>query len=141
MSMITPCSVFMTFENEEGVNRALSYEEAIETDSELEPIKTWMGNHEIEIQQASEPSDIIWENRHFSDAQRYSKSLIAWIIILLLLGISFIMIFLCSQYSVKMLLKYPVVNCTNLTELQSASELQTSATIEWVQNQALAFKG
>lgn len=30
--MINPCSVFMTFENEEGVNRALSYDDAIEAD-------------------------------------------------------------------------------------------------------------
>ena len=27
--LITPCSIFMTFENEEGVNRALSYNEKI----------------------------------------------------------------------------------------------------------------
>ena len=40
-----------------------------------------------------------------------------------------------------MLLTYPVVNCTNLTELQSAAELQQSAIIEWVQNQALVRKG
>ena len=73
--------------------------------------------------------------------ERYSKALTAWMIILLLLGVSFILIFLCSQYSVKMLLTYPVVNCENLTELQSASELQQSASIEWVQNQALAREG
>lgn len=30
--LITPCSVFMTFETEEGVNRALNYDEAIEGD-------------------------------------------------------------------------------------------------------------
>lgn len=27
--LTTPCSVFMTFENEEGVNRALNYNESI----------------------------------------------------------------------------------------------------------------
>ena len=27
--MTTPCSVFMTFETEEGLNRALKYDEAI----------------------------------------------------------------------------------------------------------------
>ena len=47
--MTTPCSVFMTFENEEGVNRALNYDTAIEVDRELEPLKTWLGKHEIEI--------------------------------------------------------------------------------------------
>jgi len=66
IEITTPCSVFMTFENEEGVNRALGYDEAIEADVNLRPLKTWLGNHEIEIQPASEPSDIIWENRHFT---------------------------------------------------------------------------
>ena len=27
--LTTPCSVFMTFENEEGVNRAMSYNETV----------------------------------------------------------------------------------------------------------------
>ena len=31
----TPCSVFMTFENEEGVNRALSMKTAYEEDPSL----------------------------------------------------------------------------------------------------------
>ena len=113
-NIVNPCSIFMTFENEEGVNRALSYDEAIEADDSLEDMKKWLDNHEIEIQPASEPSDIIWENRHFTIAQRFSKSIIAWIIILLLLAVSFIAIFLCSQYSVNTMLKYPIVDCTNL---------------------------
>lgn len=69
------------------------------------------------------------------------KSIIAWLIIATLLAISFSLIFLCSQYSVKMLLTYPVVDCTNLTLLQSDNELLVSATIEWIQNEALAKKG
>lgn len=47
--IMTPCSVFMTFENEEGVNRALSYDEAVEADENLSHLKTWLGDHEIEI--------------------------------------------------------------------------------------------
>ena len=41
-AMTTPCSVFMTFENEEGVNRCLNSREAIEDDSELSDLKTWL---------------------------------------------------------------------------------------------------
>ncbi len=48
--MTTPCSVFMTFENEEGVNRALQYDSAIESDpAGLGHLKKWLGNHEIDI--------------------------------------------------------------------------------------------
>lgn len=115
--LTTPCSVFMTFENEEGVNRALSYNDAIGANEDLSHLGLWLDSHEIEIQPASEPSDIIWENRHFTPAQRLKKSCIAWAVILKLLSISFVLIFLCSQYSVKMLSKYPVVDCANLTSL------------------------
>lgn len=47
--LITPCSVFMTFEDEEGVNRAKSYDEAIENDESLADCKYWLKTHEIEI--------------------------------------------------------------------------------------------
>lgn len=47
--LITPCSVFMTFVNEEGVNRALKYNETIVENSELAHIGQWLGDHEIEI--------------------------------------------------------------------------------------------
>ena len=39
---------------------------AIENDSNLEHLKYWLGDHTIEIQEASEPSDIIWENRQYT---------------------------------------------------------------------------
>jgi len=58
----------MTFETEEGVNRALSYKEAVDAAPEnygLDVTK-WIDVHDIDIQEASEPSDIIWENRHFT---------------------------------------------------------------------------
>ena len=53
--LITPCSIFMTFESEEGSNLAKI---------SPEHLKYWLsGKHTITIKRASEPSDIIWENR------------------------------------------------------------------------------
>ena len=34
--LVTPCSVFLTFESEEGVNRALNMDKTIETHEELQ---------------------------------------------------------------------------------------------------------
>jgi hypothetical protein len=48
---------------------------------------------EIEIQAASEPTDIIWENRYFTEEERRFKSLIVSIIIALMLGLSFAIIY------------------------------------------------
>lgn len=61
--LITPCSVFMTFETEEGYNRALQLGEAIRAQPRLAHLNDWCGGHSIEIKPASEPSDIVWENR------------------------------------------------------------------------------
>lgn len=48
--LITPCSVFMTFENEEGVNRALEAPETIaNSDGKYDHLSKWIETHEIEI--------------------------------------------------------------------------------------------
>ena len=65
--LTTPCSIFMTFENEEGVTRALKYDEAIQAEPDkFGWLENWLGDEVIEIQPASEPSDIIWENRQYT---------------------------------------------------------------------------
>ena len=55
----------MTFQNEEGAERTKQYNELIADDKELEDIQLWLGKR-LEFKRASEPSDIIWENRRFS---------------------------------------------------------------------------
>jgi len=63
--MQTPCSIFATFETEEGYERALNYNKTIKMEDFVR-YKTILGE-EIEIDPASEPSDIIWENRNFTN--------------------------------------------------------------------------
>lgn len=112
--LITPCSVFMTFENEEGVNRALNYDEAVEASDELKDLKYWLGTHEIEIQSASEPSDIIWENRQFTPWDRTKKEIIVWSILTFLLLISFYVILMMTTISNDLISTYPVPECEKL---------------------------
>jgi hypothetical protein len=61
-----PVTAFLTFENEEGLNRMLAYNEAVSADPELAEFKTLLGAP-LDIEEASEPTDIIWENRHFTN--------------------------------------------------------------------------
>ena len=56
--MQRPCSVFITFETEEGYNRAVNYNNTIKM-KDFTKYKTFLYD-EIEIKPASEPSDIIW---------------------------------------------------------------------------------
>jgi len=89
-----PVSAFLTFENEEGLNRCLNYNETIQ-DPMYEEYKTFLGE-ELEIEEASEPTDIIWENRHYTSIERFKRTLIVVAIVFMLLCGSFVVVFTCS---------------------------------------------
>jgi hypothetical protein len=111
----TPCSVFATFESEEGVNRALKWDQ--------EPQYKFCGQ-ELELQAASEPTDIIWENRHFKPYQRSIKKLIVYGVIVVMLAISGAIIYKFTMVSLASKLKYPKVNCANFANEYDGRALQ-----------------
>jgi hypothetical protein len=51
---------------------------------------------EIKIEEAAEPTDIIWENREYSPNMRLARTIFAWLVIIIMLGGSFIFIFFLS---------------------------------------------
>ena len=60
----TPCSIFMSFECEEGVNRALQFNKTVKANpAEFADLNVWLDQFQVDIKRASEPTDIIWENR------------------------------------------------------------------------------
>lgn len=135
-SLVTPCSVFMTFEREEGITRALRLDELVEADPAKADLLVWLGDKNIEIQAASEPSDIIWENRHFTNTQRLMKSILVWLVLAILLFLSFIVIFILSTISNTMLTKYPIVDCAAIDAV-AGENLQAQAYIEYSVNYEL----
>mmetsp|Transcript_41367 Transcript_41367/g.54398 ORF Transcript_41367/g.54398 Transcript_41367/m.54398 type:complete len:130 (-) Transcript_41367:1714-2103(-) len=128
---MTPVSVFMTFQCEEGVNRALSYSEAIEADDSLSHLRTWLGDHLLDIKKASEPSDIIWENRHFTEADKLRQKLTNVILICLILAASFSVVYLCASYSLQSLYTFPEANCKSLPLKDSPDLMRDAAIREW----------
>lgn len=112
-----PVSVFATFENEEGYQRACAYENYAQRA---------ICGQKFELQEASEPSDIIWENRHFTPRQRTKKRCIIYFIIVILLCISGAIIFFATNYSLKLKFKYPAVKCSTFdVDYNVNSETQT----------------
>lgn len=86
------------------------YNETTKHDDQFADIRTFLGE-EMNIDDAAEPTDIIWENRHFTGFQRFQRSLIViGVVFLLLLG-SFTIVFLCSSLSASSYFKYPEVDC------------------------------
>lgn len=105
-AMNRPVTAFLTFENEEGVNRAKSYADTVQGDPALEDFKTFCGQPLV-FEDTSEPTDIIWENRRFTAFDRIKRTIIVVLVVFLLLFCSFIIIFFCSRQAAKPVLVYP----------------------------------
>lgn len=126
--MQRPCSIFATFETEEGYERATRYNDLVSktseknigdlTDDNLDNYTHYekMLGQEIDLQEASEPTDIIWENRQFTTNQRRFKRIIVYTIILIMLVCSGAIIYICSTTSRVLKEKYPVVSCESIAE-------------------------
>lgn len=71
---------------------------------------------EIDVGGASEPTDIIWENRHFTSAARFLRTVIVSLAVLGLLIISFTLIYTAQKTSLAMKQKYPKQNCVEINQ-------------------------
>jgi hypothetical protein len=65
----------------------------------------------VDLQEASEPTDIIWENREITQRYRAKCTLIVWIVIAILLAMSGCVIYFCSYTSSALKLRYPATKC------------------------------
>ena len=97
-----PTAAFITFEEEDARTLALQDRE-----------QTFMGR-KLVFTETSEPTDIIWENRHWTRAQIFWRSLFAWIVILILMAGSFVFIYWVSSLSSKVARVFPTVDCETL---------------------------
>lgn len=127
--------------SEEGYNRAVLYNETVEMD-DYKHFKTFLGA-EIDVKEAVEPSDIIWENRNFTENQRTFKKIIVTIIVAILLSISFAIIFICQKKSLAFKNKYPRVKCSRYQDnyLGHHDEWKDDAIREFVLNRQLENAG
>jgi hypothetical protein len=108
----------MTFESEEGYQRARAYNETVQ--------KKFLGQN-IELCQASEPTDIIWENRHFTPKDRSKKRCIIYLVIVIMLMLSASVIYACTTISLRLKFKYPTVKCSDTQKDYSGADNKVSA--------------
>lgn len=102
-SLTVPVSAFITFLDEDGKILALKNRTS----------KMLLGKT-MRFMEASEPTDIIWENRHFTKCDYIKRQSFAFIIIAILLFGSFIVVYIVASYSAKIANTYPSVNCSNI---------------------------
>jgi hypothetical protein len=103
--LTVPTSAFITFESDDAQIAAVN----LETDYTL------LGS-KLKFEEASEPTDIIWENRRFTMEDYWKRNGIAYSTIAVMLVISGIIIYCISQYAAAVQNTFPPVNCDQLID-------------------------
>ena len=80
----------------------------------------------MKFKKASEPTDIIWENRIYTSSDYFFRQLVAFIIISILLLGSFAFIFKVARTSSEIARTFPKVDCETVEETYG-SQMQTYA--------------
>ena len=106
-ALTVPTSAFITFESDDSANAA---KEIRESDSKTMKLI----GQDMKFKTVSEPTDIIWENRHFTRRDYFFRQLWAFIIIAVLMFGSLIVIYVISAYSADLAKVFPPVDCANL---------------------------
>ena len=84
----------------------------------------------MKFSKPSEPTDIIWETRHYTAWDYFTRQLRAAIIVGVLLFGSLIVIYAISAYSMKLAAVYPPTNCDSI-DMAYGDELQTYAVADY----------
>lgn len=117
-----PTTAFITFESDDSANLALD----VCNTSERHKII----GQEMKFFKPSEPTDIIWENRHYTAFDYLLRQLWAAFIVGILLFGSLIVIYAISAYSMKLAAVYPPTNCDSI-DMAYGNEIQTYAVADY----------
>lgn len=117
-----PCYAFVTFESEEGVNRAKDLNNQCkgikndEKDPDVpESFDDLLGGKMI-LEPSPEPSDIIWENRFYTDTTRMWKNCVKWLITIVFLLLVAAVIFWMQKTSIHLNQLWPETDCVVETD-------------------------
>lgn len=129
--MVRPVAAFITFERQEGKDRALKYfadpneKRQVETIDEnadpatldqearlIEEIDKGLLGVDIVCYSACEPSDIVWENRHVTVSKRNINKIISLIIIIIFMILMFFVLVAMKSIETTNMYRYPAtLNC------------------------------
>lgn len=118
-ALTVPTAAFITFEEEDGKILALKTQTS-----------TQLLSAPMKFKNASEPTDIIWENRHFTRTDYFKRQAFAFCVIFILLIGSFIVVYITANFSSKVANTYPQVDCDAIESDYGAS-LENYAYYDW----------
>jgi hypothetical protein len=136
--LIRPVAAFITFDNQEGKNRALKYlispkdKKALENDPTpeheklLQDSKFYLVGEEAWCKQAPEPSEIIWHNRHVTTKQQNCRKVLVFLVCLIFLGLMFFFFSWMKSKAINNMWRYPTTtNCGAVTSMFSGKDPTT----------------
>lgn len=121
---------FITFEEEDAYILAQKFEPQYDRKGNKLPSSKQFLNTDLYFIEATEPTNIIWENRHFTAQSRFKRTIHAVLLILVLVFISFGLIYYCKVTALTIAYKYPTVDCTAVST-SYGSELEKYAFLEY----------
>lgn len=122
-SYTRPVFAFLTFENEAGYEVARKFSEDQNDDAQLLECK-------INIKEATEPTDIIWENRHYTEKQLRSNMYRVILNATMYLCGALLIITVMKGGLMMLTAKYPKANCALIAK-QFGPKLEEFAFYEY----------
>ena len=82
--------------------------------------------------ESTEPTNIIWENRHFTTVDYIKRTSIVIVVIILLLLTSFSVMFYLKSLALDLTIKYPSVDCSDVVKIYSEANMEKYAYREFM---------
>jgi hypothetical protein len=111
-----PVGAFITFEEEDAYNLALKYEPQYNFSGKLLPPadEAQFLDQDFYLDKATEPTNILWENRHLTPSDRFKRMLQVVAIIFILTLVSFVIIFTLKSLPIRINKTWKPVDCVNI---------------------------
>jgi len=110
--LTTPVTAFITFNSDDGLNEALLYAKSIKLfENDPDFVHKKIMGVDPAFAQATEPTNIIWENRHIKGINYGARVTGALVSAFILLVLSFSVIVLFKSEQINMGNKYPSLDC------------------------------
>ena len=132
-NLITPKCAFISIESETFYNYMSDVETVDEATGEMEKGKITLAGKRSKVQEAPEPTNVIWENRDFQKEARVLKLLLVIIAVCVVLFLTFMVTVYAKNTTNELVGKYDdSLNCNELKHMYDSKTEQTLAADEWL---------
>ena len=130
--LLKPKCAFVSIESEEAYN-VLAGEDSIEFDFTYQDENGENKKKTTKIAEAPEPTNVIWENRDFNKAIRYTRLILVITAVLVVLFITFLATIQAKAMTNELIGKYDdSINCNEMSKMYDEKTLQKLAADEWL---------